>query len=106
MSFVVEFVELAFVDGTDTELTLDGGDERRTLEECTGECFESASELSFAAGELVVEADNADVFFTSTLLGLDETSSAVETDDQTASDFGVESTTVASLFNAAKCISW
>ena len=101
LPLIVEFVELALVDGTDTELALDGGDERGTLEERTGEGLESARELSLTTGELVVKADDADVLLTSTLLGLDETCSTVNADNQTSSDLGVESTGVTSLLNTA-----
>lgn len=60
VALVVELDELGLVDGTDTELTLDGRDEGRALEEGSGEGFEAASEglLGLEGG---VEADNADV---------------------------------------------
>ena len=99
VSVIVEFEEFALMDGADAELALDGGDERGTLEECSGECLQRACERSFAARELVVESDDCDVFFAGTLLGLDETGGAVETDDQTAGDFGVKGSAVAGLFN-------
>lgn len=99
LPLIVEFVELALVNGTDTELALDGGDERGTLEKCTGEGLQSARKLSLATGELVVKADDADILLTSTLLGLDETCSAVNADNQTSSDLGIESTRVTSLLN-------
>jgi hypothetical protein len=101
LPLVVEFVELALVDSTDTELALDGGDERGTLEERTSEGLKSARKLSLAAGELVVKADDADVLLTSTLLGLDETCSAINADDQTSSDLGIKSTGVTGLLNTA-----
>ena len=100
LPLVVELVELALVDGTDTELTLDGGDERGTLEESTSEGLESARELGLAAGQLVVETDDADVLLTGALLRLDETGSAVNADDQTSSDLGVKSSRVTGLLDA------
>lgn len=101
LPLIVEFVELALVDGTDTELALDSGDERGTLEERTGEGLESARKLCLATRKLVVKADDADVLLTSTLLGLDETCSAVNADNQTSSNFGIKSTGVTSLLDAA-----
>jgi hypothetical protein len=98
VTIIVELDELALVDGSDTELTLDGRNQRGTLEERTGEGFESASELSLAARQLVVEADDGNVLLSSTLLRLDETSGAVNADNQASSDLGIEGTAVASLF--------
>jgi hypothetical protein len=71
MAVIVEFEELAFVNGTDTELALDGRDKRWTLEQRTGQSLESARKLCLAAGQLVMESDDADVFFSGALLGLD-----------------------------------
>ena len=106
LPLIVEFVELALVDGSDTELALDGGDERGTLEESTGESLEGARELGLATGQLVVKADNADVLLTSTLLGLDETGSAVNADNQASSDLGVEGSRVTRLLNAASTLAF
>jgi hypothetical protein len=68
MSFVVEFVELGFVDGSDTELSLDGRDQRRSLEERSGEGLEGARQLGFAAGKRLVQSDDADILFPGSLL--------------------------------------
>lgn len=100
VSVIVELDELALVDGSDTELTLDGRDQGGTLEQRTGESLESAGELSLATGQLVVEADDSHVLLSSTLLGLDETGGAVNADNQAARDLGIESTTVTSLFTS------
>lgn len=100
VAVVVELVQLALVDGTDTELTLDGGDERGTLEEGTGEGLESAGELGLAAGDLVVQADDADILLSGALLGLDQAGGTVDADDETASDLGVEGAAVAGLLDA------
>lgn len=96
LSLVVELVKLALVDGSDTELSLDGRNKRRTLEQSTSEGLESAGELSLATGELVVKSDNTDILLTGTLLRLDQAGGAVNTDDQTSSDLGIESTGVTS----------
>jgi hypothetical protein len=100
VAVIVKLVEVALVDGTDTELTLDGGDQGRTLEESTSEGLQSAAELSLTAGNLVVEADDSNVLLTGTLLRLNETGGTVNADDQTASDLGVKGTGVTSLLGS------
>lgn len=102
VTVIVELNELAFMDGSDTELALDGGDQGRTLEERTGEGFERASELGLAAGQLVVKADDGDVFLSSTLLRLNETGGAVDANNQASGDLGIEGAAVASLFASAE----
>jgi hypothetical protein len=81
VAVVVELDQLALVDRTDTELALDGRDEGRALEQGTGQGLEGLGESSLTAGDGVVEADDGNVFLTSTLLGLDETGSAVDADN-------------------------
>lgn len=100
VAVVVELNQLALVDGTDTQLALDGGNQRRTLEQSTGKRLEGTGKLGLATGQLVVEADNGNVFLSGALLGLDEAGSAVNADNQAASDLGIESTAVAGLFAA------
>jgi hypothetical protein len=102
VTLVIELVELALVDGTDTELTLDSRDERRTLEERTSQGLQSAAELSLATGNLVVETNDTDVLLTGTLLGLDQTGGTVNADDQTSSDLGIKGTTVTSLLGSIR----
>lgn len=98
VAVIVKLNQLALVDRSDTELTLDGGDERGTLEQGTGEGLESAGELGLAARQLVVEADDGNIFLSGALLGLDEAGGTVNADNQAASDLGIEGTTVTSLF--------
>lgn len=81
LPLVVKFVQFAFVDSSNTELSLDGGDEGRPLEEGTGENLQGTGELCLAAGELFVKSNDADILFSSTLLRFDKTSRAVDTDD-------------------------
>lgn len=81
VAVIVELNELALVDGTDTELTLDGRNKRGPLEKSTSEGLEGLSEGSLATRDLVVETDHANVLLTSALLGLDETSSAINADN-------------------------
>jgi hypothetical protein len=94
---VVELKKLALVDGADTELALDGGNERRTLEQRAGQSLQSASELGLAAGDLVMETDHANVFFSGALLRLHEAGCAVDADDQTSGNLGIEGAAVASF---------
>jgi hypothetical protein len=96
LSLIVKLVKVALVDGSDTELSLDGRDERRALEQGTSEGLEGASELLLAAGELAVQSDDTNILLTSTLLRLDQTSGAINADNQTSSDFGIEGAGVAS----------
>jgi hypothetical protein len=97
VTFVVELKKLGLMNGSDTELTLDGGNQRRTLEESTGEGLESTRQC-FLVRESIVETDNADIFLSGTLLRFDESGGSVNTDDETASDFGVKGTRVTGLF--------
>lgn len=121
VAVVVELDQAALVDGSDTELALDGRNERGALEEGARELLESLGKGSLAALDLVVETDDADVLLAGTLLGLDESSGAVNADNwsllaltaekgreertQAASDLGVESTRVARLLNTAESVS-
>jgi hypothetical protein len=98
MSVIVEFIELALVNRSDTKLTLDGGDQRGALEQSTSESLECALELSLTTGDLVVETDHADVLLSGTLLGLDQASGTVNANNQATSNLGIKSATVSSLF--------
>lgn len=91
---IVKLVELALVDGTDTELALDSRDQGRALEKSTSQGLQSASELSLTAGDLVVEANHANVFLPGTLLRFNEASRAVDTHNQTSSNLRVKGATV------------
>lgn len=100
LSLIVKLVKLALVDRSDTQLSLDSRDERRSLEESTSKGFQRTRELSLASRELLVKADDAHVLLSSTLLRLHKTSGAVNADNETSSDLGVEGTAVASLLNS------
>lgn len=99
LPFIIELVELALMDRSDTQLTLDGGNQGRSLEQGSSKGLKGARKLRLTAWNLVMKSDNTDVFFSGTLLRLDETGSAVDTDNETASDFGVEGSAVAGLLN-------
>jgi hypothetical protein len=99
LPLIVKLVKLALVDGSDTELTLNGRNEGGSLEKSSGERLKSARKLRLASRQLVVKANDTHILFSSTLLGLDKTGGAVDADDETTSDLRVKSSTVASLFN-------
>lgn len=88
------------MNSTNTQLSLNSGNKRRSLERGTDEGFESTGELRLAAKELIVEADDADVLLTGTLLRLHEAGCTVDADNQAARDLWVESATVAGLLDA------
>lgn len=73
----------------DTQLALDGRNKRRALEERTRQGLEGLRHLGLTAGYTAVQASNAHILLTSTLLGLDQTSGAVDADNQTAGNFGL-----------------
>jgi hypothetical protein len=56
--------------------------------------------LCLSSRKLVVEADNTHVLLSSTLLGLDETGGAVDANDETSGDLGIERSAVAGLLNS------
>jgi hypothetical protein len=100
VALIVEFVKLALVNGSDTELSLDSGDQRWTLEKSTSQGLQSARKLCLSSWELVVQSNDTDVLLTGSLLGLDQTRSAVNADNQTSSNLWIEGTTVTSLLNS------
>jgi hypothetical protein len=80
-------------------LTLNSGNERWALEESTSEGLQGAGELSLATWQLVMQANNANVLLSGTLLGLDKTSGTVNADNQAAGNLWIESSGVTSLLN-------
>lgn len=115
-AIVVELNEVDVVDGPDAELALDGADQRGPLEQRAGQGLEGAGELRLAAGDLVVETDDAEVLLAGALLGLDEAGGAVNAggvstesrgggvgdvpDDQAPSDLGIQLLHVSSRITA------
>jgi hypothetical protein len=94
VSLVVILDHLALPDGTNTKLTLHGRDDRRSLEQGAGQMLQSSGEGSLTTFNLVMESNDADVFLSCSLLGLDETRRAVNANDQTTGNFGIERSTV------------
>jgi hypothetical protein len=105
LPLVVELVQLALVDRTDTELALDGGNKRRSLEKGTSERLEGARKLRLTSGQLVVHADDAHILLSGSLLRLDETGRAIDANDEATSDLGIKGTAVASLLHSANYVS-
>ena len=99
MALVVVLDEVAVVNRTDAELTLDGRDERRALEERTSERLDRARELALALDRRV-QADEADVLLSRRLLRLDKPSRAVDADDEAPRDLWVQRARVAGLLDA------
>lgn len=100
VAVIVKLNQLALVDGSDTQLSLDGGNQRRALEQGTGEGLEGAGELGLAARQLVMETNDGNVLLSGSLLGLDQSSRSIDTDNQTSRDLGVEGTAVTGLLNS------
>lgn len=88
------------MDSSDSELSFHSGNQWRSLEQSTSEGLESSSDGFFAFRNCVVETNDTDIFFTGALLGFDETSCSVDTDDETAGDFGIQGTRVAGFFTS------
>jgi hypothetical protein len=100
LTIVVEFDEFALVDCAYSQLSLDSGDERWSLEDCASQCFECAGQLGLAARQLLVQSQYTDVFLSCSLLALHQSSSTIDTDDQTSSDLGIKGTRVTSAVDA------
>jgi hypothetical protein len=101
VSLIIKLVKFALVDGSDTQLTLDSRNERRSLEKSTSQSFQGASELRLTTWEFIVQSNDANIFFSCTLLGFDESGSAIDADDETACNLRIKGTTVTSLLNSA-----
>jgi hypothetical protein len=88
VTLLVVVEELGLVDGTDTELLLDGGDQRRSLENGTGESQESLFDLLDLLN-MLMKLDNSNVLFTSRLLSLNESGGIVNTGNEATCDLGI-----------------
>ena len=82
-----------------SQLTLDGRDERWTLEERASEGVKNVGQL-LGVGELVVHAEDCDVLFSCTLLALDKACRSVNADNEASGDFRIERAGVARLLDA------
>lgn len=95
-TLVVKLDEVGRVDGPDPELTLDGRNERRALEERTREGLERPRK-SLLVLERGVKPKDGDILLTGSLLRLDKPGRAVDADEKAASDLGVERSRVTGL---------
>jgi len=93
---LVELEQLGLVDGPDSQLFLDGRNERRPLEAGAGERVERLLDL-LGLVHLAMELDDRDVLLTCGLLSLDEPGGVVQASNQAASDFWIEGATMARL---------
>lgn len=55
VSVIVELEHLAFVDASNSQLSLDGGDQGRSLKQSTGQGLQGTLELNLATGQFVVD---------------------------------------------------
>lgn len=98
VSLVVKLKKLRLVNGSDTELSLDGRNERRSLEQSSSEGLNCGRELLDIC-ETVMKAQYGDVFLSSSLLRFDKTSGTVDANDETACDLGVQCSRVTGLLD-------
>lgn len=99
VSVVVVLDQFRLVNRPDSQLPLDGGDQRWSLEKRTSKGLERTGKGLFAAN-LVVESDDTDVLLSGSLLGLDKTSGSVDTDNQASGNLRVERSRVTGLLHA------
>lgn len=100
VTIIIEFVKLALMNGTDAELSLDGRNQRRPLEESSSQGLECPCELGLASWEFIVKTDDAYIFLSGALLRLDQTSRTVYAHDKTSGNFRIECSTVSGLFDS------
>jgi hypothetical protein len=98
MPLGVIFVKLALVDRSHTKPSLNGGDQRRALEESTGKAF-NGGRKKVGVGDIVVQTNNSNVFLTGALLGLDQTSRSINANNKATSNSRIKSARVASLLD-------
>jgi len=98
VAFVIVLNQLGFVYGSDTQLLLDGRNQRWSLETRTSQGIKGLFEL-FDIVQLLMELDHSDVLLARRLLGLDQSRCVVDADDEASCDLGVEGARVASLID-------
>ena len=85
--------QLALVDRADTQLTLHGCDQRRTLEQGARQLLQRLLQ-SHLALDRVVETHDRNVLLTRSLLALHQTGRTVDANDQTARHLRIQRATV------------
>lgn len=104
LPIIVELQQLALVNRPDTQLSLDGRDEWWSLEQRTGQRLERTRKLRLTTRKLVMKSQNTHVFLSSTLLTLYKSRRAVNADNETSRDLGIESSRVTSPFDAENAL--
>ena len=104
LTVIVELVQLALVDGSNTQLSLDGTDKRWTLKQSSGKRLQSTRKLFLASGQFVMKPYHADVLLSSALLRLDQSRGAIDADNQTSCHFRVERSRVTCSLNAENAL--
>lgn len=98
-SLVVKLDQSGRVDGSDSELSLDGGDEGGSLEKRTGEGLESSGE-SLLVLERSVDPQHGHVLLSGRLLGLNQSGRSVDADDQATGNLGIQRSRVTGLLGS------
>lgn len=78
--FLIVLEQLGIIDGSDSEFSLDGGDEGWFLEDGSEERFKGLSQLNLGL-DFSVQSDNTNVLFSCSLLTLNKSGSSVQTDN-------------------------
>ena len=99
VSLRVVLDQLILLDCPHAQLALDGGDERRPLEERARELVQRAPQRALTV-DRVVQPHDGNVLLARSLLRLDEARRTVDAHDEAAGDLGVERAGVAGLLDA------
>ena len=97
VSIFIVLQECTVVDGSNSKLSLDGRNERRSLEECPRECFHRSLNLGNITSSVKTRQD--DISLSGSLLRLDQTSGAIDAYNQAARNFRIECSGVSRLFD-------
>ena len=93
IALLIVVKHLGFVNGADTELLLDGGDQGRSLEDGASQSHQGLLNLlNFV--DVLVELEDGYVLLTSGLLSLYQAGSVINASNQATSDLGVQGATV------------
>jgi hypothetical protein len=93
IALLIVVKHLGLIDGADTELLLDGGDQGRSLEDGASQSHQGLLNL-LELVDVLVELEDSDVLLTSGLLSLDQAGSIVNAGNQASGDLGVQGATV------------
>ena len=88
VTLLVVIEELALIDGSDSKLLLNGGDQRRALEDRAGQAKQGLFNLLDFL-HMLMKLNDSNVLFTSRLLSLNETSGVVDAGNEAPSDLRI-----------------